>query len=135
MACVQGSSALQATLDEIDGDFTVFAVWEPVQPDHPAPTADVLANLHDERVLQLWDPDLVFSDAMREAEGAHEPHIPQAWLRTGEEDAGVLYDTVAMFEVGDRWEQTLPGPVYVDGGLAKVLPDVRARLEGGDGAD
>ena len=121
-------------LEEIDTPMTVFAVWEPVQPSHPVPDADVLAQLHDERVIQLWDPDLVFSDAMRAAEKAHEPHLPQAWLRTGEEDAGILYDTVALFPEGERWGSTLPGPTYVDGGLKKVLPDVRARLTARDTA-
>jgi hypothetical protein len=115
-------------LDGLDAPVSVLAVWEPLSAGQPPPLPDVAARLHDPRVVQLWDPELVVSDALREAERAHPGAIPQARLRTGESDDGILYDTVALFPAGERSsddKRGLPSPAYLDGGLAAVLPAVR----------
>jgi hypothetical protein len=122
---VRGASALQELLDEEPAPVTVFAVWEPVGPDHGPPPAAVLARLHDPRVAQLWDPDHLVSDLLRDIEHANPGSPPQARLRTDERDDGVLYDAVVLFEPGTSWRGA---PAWVDGGLAKVLPELRTRL-------
>ena len=39
-----------------------------------------------------------------------------------------MYDTVAIFPAGSRWEKTLPAPEYLEVGLEAILPKVRDRL-------
>lgn len=125
-ACDDGSQALQHLLEEHSGPLTVLAVWEPIVATDLPPTAAVLDNLVDRRVVQLWDPDHRMSDALAAAERAHPGSIPQARLRS---DTGILYDTVVIFRPGVRWEETLPAPDFLDGGLAAVLDQVHVRLD------
>lgn len=128
-ACDEGSAALQEVFEQVDGPATVLAVWEPISPSDPLPTNRMIGNLRDRRVHQLWDPEHVMSDEMRASEAAHPSSIPQARLRMDKQDSGILYDTVALFAPGARWEATLPAPVYLDGGLAAVLDEVHRRLD------
>ena len=127
-ACDRGSAALEAMLEQVHEPVTVLAVWEPVSPSDPPPTAHMISNLRGRRVVQVWDPEHVVSDEMRSAETAHPGSISQARLRTDEQPGGILYDSAALFSPGDRWEATLPAPLYLDGGIAEVLPELRQKL-------
>ena len=69
------------------------------------------------------------SAALDEAHRAHPDGPPQARLRTDQRDDGILYDTVVLFAPGARWQEALPSPVYLDGGVAAVLPETRKRLD------
>lgn len=114
-------------LDDVPADVTVFAVWEPIVEGQAPPSAAIVASLDDPRVQQWWDPAHVWSDAMREAE-VKSPELPQAPWRTGETDEGLLYDVVAFFPERRRWRRSLPGPVWLVGGLEAHIPAVRERL-------
>jgi hypothetical protein len=127
-ACDTGSRALQTTLETVDGPLTVIGVWEPIFEADPAPTPKLFGNLHDRRVHQVWDPDHLMSAEMRASEVAHPGSPAQAGTRTGSADTGIMYDTVAIFRPGSRWEATLPAPDYLDVGLAAILPEVRDRI-------
>jgi hypothetical protein len=128
-ACDTGSRALADALATIPGPLTLFAVWEPISADDPPPTARLLGNLGgDARVHQLWDPTHLMSDEMRASEVAHPGSPRQARTRTGNADAGIMYDTVALFGPGPRWEATLPAPDYLEVGLAAIVVDVREQL-------
>jgi hypothetical protein len=127
-ACDTGSAALQNMLRTLDSPVTVLAVWEPIVESDPSPTRKLLGNFTDVRVHQLWDPDHLMSDAMRASELAHPGSPAQARTRTNSAADGVMYDTVAIFAPGTRWEMTLPAPDYLDVGLEAILPEVHARL-------
>ncbi|HEY0477870.1 MAG TPA: hypothetical protein VGD37_10110 [Kofleriaceae bacterium] len=127
-ACDTGSAALQKALAILDGPITLFAVWEPIFDKDPPPTRKLLGNITDRRILQLWDPDHVLSDEMRASEVAHPGSLPQARTRTNNVDSGIMYDTVAIFPAGARWETTLPAPEYLEVGLEAILPKVREHL-------
>jgi hypothetical protein len=127
---VQGSSALAATLLELPQPLAVFAVWEPVLTPAGPPSPNIRAVLSDPRVLQLWDPDQLLSAEIGRAERAHPGSLPTARLRTDEREDGILYDTVLLYTDGARWQETLPAPAWLDGGLEAVLPTLRERLEG-----
>jgi hypothetical protein len=125
---VQGSSALAATLLELPQPMTIFAVWQPVLTQAGPPSAELQAVLSDPRVLQLWDPDHLLSDEIGRAERAHPGSLSTAHLRTDEREDGILYDTVVLYADGARWQETLPAPDWLDGGLEAVLPALAERL-------
>lgn len=127
-ACDTGSAALQKTLTTLEGPVTLLAVWEPIVATDPAPTTKLLGNITDRRVRQLWDPDHIMSDEMRASELAHPGSAPQARTRTNSVDSGIMYDTVAIFPAGARWEATLPAPEYLEVGLEAILPKVHDHL-------
>jgi hypothetical protein len=127
-ACDTGSRALADALATIPRPVTLLAVWEPIAADDPPPTPNLIANLPDPRVRQLWDPAHLMSDEMRASEVAHPGSPRQARTRTDNADAGIMYDTVALFAPGARWEATLPAPDYLEVGLAAIIVDVREKL-------
>jgi hypothetical protein len=127
-ACDTGSAALQKTLATLEGTVTLLAVWEPILATDPAPTNKLLGNITDRRVRQLWDPGHIMSDEMRASEVAHPGSPPQARTRTDSVDSGIMYDTVAIFPAGVRWEATLPAPEYLEVGLEAILPKVHDHL-------
>jgi hypothetical protein len=127
-SCDSGSAALQEMLEEHAEPLFVVAVWEPIAPTDGPPPPSFVDNLRDRRVLQIWDPTHVLSDALRASEDAHPGSIPQARLRTDGVDSGILYDTVAIFGPGPHWAETLPAPDYLEGGLAAILEAVHLQL-------
>ena len=128
-ACDTGSKALQKMLATLPGRVTVLAVWEPIAADDPAPTKKLVRNLPDPRVHQFWDPEHVMSHEMRASELAHPGSAPQVRTRTDNDPEGIMYDTVAIFPAGARWDGTLPAPVFLDVGLKAILPKLRGELE------
>jgi hypothetical protein len=115
-------------LASLERPVQVFAVWEPLSASAVPPSQTVLAALQGPRVQQLWDPGRLLSLEVRRAELAHPGAIPSARLRTDAREDGILYDTVVLYEEGAVWEDTLPPPTWLDGGLAAVLPALRERL-------
>ena len=109
----------------------MIAVWEPVLPtDFMAPSESVLARLADPRVIQLWDPDNLLSDDMREGMEDHPSDIPISRRRTGDSDDGTLWDAVAVFGSGSTWKATMPAPVWLDGIVVQVIPQLTAWISG-----
>src|SRR5262249_22189680 len=127
-ACDTGSAALQRMLRTLDGPLTVLAVWEPIDKKDPSPTPKLRGNLTDPRVHQLWDPDHIMSDEMRASELAHPGSPSQARTRTNSASDGIMYDTLAIFPQGSRWEATLPPPAYLEVGLQATLPELHDHL-------
>jgi hypothetical protein len=70
----------------------------------------------------------VISDETRASDVAHPGSLPQARTRTDSVNSGIVYDTVAIFPAGIRWDATLPAPEYLEVGLEAILPQVRDRL-------
>jgi len=128
-SCDTGSAALQAMLEKLPTPVSVFAVWEPIATVDAPPTSHMLGNLKAPHVHQLWDPAHVISDEMRAAELAHPSSPPQARTRTDSLPDGIMYDTMAVFAPGARWEATLPGADYLEVGLESKLDELRQQLE------
>jgi hypothetical protein len=127
---VQGASALQGVLEKVDGPVDVFAVWEPVLPtDLLPPGTRTLSRLRDARAWQVWDRSHVMSDALRAGMVAHPSKIPLSAERRGGRVEGVLWDAVALFPPGARWEDSLPAPAYLDGDVVDVTGAVAERLQ------
>jgi hypothetical protein len=127
---VQGASALNRVLQKVPGPIEAFAVWEPVLPtDLFSPRTDTLAGLSDPRAWQLWDRHHVMSDAMRAGMLAHPSKIPVTAQRQHGRADGILWDAVAVFPAGARWEQTLPAPTYLDGDVVEITSGLQRVLE------
>jgi hypothetical protein len=106
----------------------VFAVWEPVLPtDIGPPSTENLARLSDPRVEQFWDEGLLLSEVLLELVRAH----PE-WLKPEEKVAlasqKVVWDLVAVYPPGARWEKEPPLPDYYGGPIVYYTDGLKARL-------
>jgi hypothetical protein len=130
-ACVEAARSVRQILEQAQPAPVLIIVWESVPSSGlpaAAPTSKELALLNSTSVRQVWDPNHLLSRALYDTHRAHPDGPAQASLRTDKREDGVLYDTVVLFAPGTRWEQTLPSPAYLDGGVSAVLPETRKRL-------
>ncbi len=101
----------------------VFIVWEPILPtDLGAPTTSVLARAPDRRVQQYWDPGHVLATQM--AADARPPQPEQECCLRG----GHLWDLVAVYPKGARWDDRMPTATVFDGPVVNVTDAVNAAL-------
>lgn len=115
---MQGASAIQAALREIPhGRIRALVVWEPVLPtDWAAPTSTVLSRVSDPRAVQFWDKGRLVSH-----------HVRLAGVDPG--DPGpVVWDFVALFAPGIRWDTSFPTPQFAGRTVLEVIDEVRRRL-------
>lgn len=125
---MRGASAIQALLDSRpELDARVFVVWEPViTTDIAPPTSGTLARIHDGRARQFWDEELMLSTHILRSVLAN----PERYrLAEDLDEDSVVWDTVALFPPGARWDDAFPVPAFygypvVDSvtGLATALP-------------
>ena len=86
-------------------------VWEPIlASDWSRPTRPVLARIPDERVVQFWDKNHIVA---KQLDGQLRTRQPSCCRH-----AGTLWDLVALYPKGTKWETA--EPIYVDGPVAKV---------------
>ncbi len=122
---MRGASALQDLLRKSpDAGLRAFVVWEPVLwSDLTPPLTKVLARVSDGRVAQFWDPgrllsaDLVQALRARPGEAHDDP-----------DDDDIVWDCVAIYPPGARWEEALPAPAYIDCPVVRVIEEVQRRL-------
>ncbi len=87
----------------------VFVVWEPVLvTDWHAPGAGAVGRIPDARVTQFWDPRRALSQTIRRDH--------------------VVWDYVAIFPPGARWDETFPIPRFSGAPVVRVIDDFRRRL-------
>ena len=105
---MRGASALQSALERAPRTpASVLVVWEPVLvTDVAAPSTAVLAQVSDPRARQYWDRGLRLSAAMLRTARAHRERLPDGDLA----DARIVWDVVAVFPPGVRWDAELPLP-------------------------
>lgn len=85
-------------------------IWEPILPtDLAAPSTRTLARIPDLRAAQYWDKDHLLSKAI------------------GEPD-GVVWDYVAVYEMGKRWNQAVPEPVYSNVPVVRAIGGTREAI-------
>ena len=111
---MRGASAIGDLLQEFPGaPLRAFVVWEPVLPsDLAPPLSSVLARIPDGRTRQYWDADRALSADILRAVNADPPRYGFEGPLPAE---FVVWDVVAVFGPGARWEADLPVPEYYDG--------------------
>ena len=120
---MRGASALQDVLRaHPDPKLRVLVVWEPViWTDVGPPTTSVMAQLSDARVTQFWDPGKILSRVMVEK-----------WKRLGTvpglADDTVVWDFVALFDPGARWDAGPPASRYHGYPVVDAIDGLRAAL-------
>lgn len=104
----------------------VFVVWERVLiTDRIRPKARSLSRLSDRRAAQFWDRERLVSQEIREAAQA-DPSHPFAVCCAAQR---VIWDVVAVFPKGVRWEGNFPAPAFADGAVIEVKDDFRRALQ------
>jgi hypothetical protein len=110
--CLRGASALQQLLDRDSTRLAIIVLWEHVTVSDRKmgiPTTRVLARLSDRRARQFWDPQRVVSYTMVR-------DLPRDTLASVAEidstGAAVVWDCLALFKPGVRWDDRFPVPSW-----------------------
>ena len=101
----------------------MFAVWEPIlASDFMAPTTGALRRISDARARHYWDEDHVLAKVMK-----RDARSPQPKEECCEND-GVLWDLVAIYPPGARWEARMPPAMMFDGPVYRLTEKINAAL-------
>lgn len=102
----------------------VFIVWEPIlATDFGSPTTSVLRRAPDRRVGQYWDPEHLLAKQM--AADARPPQPKQECCT----QSGNLWDLVAVYPKGARWDDRMPPATVFNGPVVDVTDAIKAALE------
>ena len=118
---MRGASALEAELASVpDKKARLFVVWMPVlATDLGPPSTDTMARVPDRRAAQYWDPKHAISARFLALAKAHPD-----WLSADERtqaDRPVVWEFVATWKPGARWEAELPRPDFHGGPVVHVI--------------
>ena len=118
MTCLRGASAVQRLLARNPSvPLRVLVVWEPVIfSDIAPPTNFALARITDSRAVQFWDHGLTLSRAIRGG--------------ASDDDGVIVWDYVAVFPAGARWEAAPPDPLFSGGTVVDVIDEVERVVAG-----
>jgi len=97
----------------------VLVVWEPVRhADFDGPPEGTYQRIPDPRAAQFWDPKLDLSQAIVRAV-LDNPKL----LKAGDQvrKGTVVWDIVALYPPGARWDGAFPEPTYYDGPVVTAL--------------
>jgi hypothetical protein len=127
---VRGASALETELEGVPGKkVRLLVVWMPVlATDLGPPSTGTMARIPDRRASQYWDPRHAISKRLLLAARAH----PE-WLAADERvevarPDFVVWDFVAIWKPGARWDAELPRPDYHGGPVVHVIDRFRDAL-------
>ena len=104
----------------------MFVIWESVLlTDWSAPSSKVLSRLHDTRAAQFWDRRLLLSREIKTAArgGSRGP------LAQVSSNDGPVWDVVAVYAKGARWDSAFPEPVFADRPVVQVMEEFRRHLQ------
>ena len=120
--CLRGAADFERVLQShAKTPLAVFAVWQPILPtDWGRPGTLALRRLSDTRVRQYWDADHRVAVALNSAGETNCCY-----------EKGVPWDSMAVFEPGSPWGDSLPKPVLFDGIIMDVVDGFEAVLDGG----
>ena len=105
---------------------SAFVVWEPViATDFGPPTSAALRLIHDGRAIQYWDAKRALSRDIVRAVRAHPSRYSPP--REIAEDL-VVWDFVALFPKGVRWDQDLPVPTHYGGPVVETIAETKEQL-------
>ena len=101
----------------------LFAVWEPILLTDGAPPINaVLARMPDARVQQYWDPNHLVAKQL--AADARPPQPAQDCCL----DAGFLWDLIAVYPAGSRWDNRMPPATVFNGPVVDVTDALDAAI-------
>lgn len=116
---MRGASALQSALNEKpEAPLRLFVVWERVLiTDWATPNTKTLAHVSDPRTVQYWDRSRALSEYMRATYSGNKSELP-----------AIIWDVVAIYPKGARWDSSLPANTYFDGPVVDVMTEFRKQL-------
>ena len=85
----------------------------------------MLYRLHDARAAQFWDRRLRVSQEIKAA-ARGDSQSPLAQLSS---DDGPVWDVVAVYAKGARWNSAFPEPVFADRPVVQVMEEFRRHLQ------
>lgn len=108
----------------------VLVVWEPVLlSDIAPPLSAVLSLVSDRRAMQFWDPDRTLSQQMLQAARETPAVLPfDGEVGEEEEEGLIVWDYLAIYPAGLRWEDSMPAPIYGNAPVIRYMEEVRKRL-------
>lgn len=124
---MQGASAIASVLKYHPAPaIRALIVWEKIlATDWKRPGTSVLARVPDPRAIQFWDPDLMLSNAALPVLRAGASRITgSASLATGKH----VWDFVAVYSPGTRWESAFPFPDFAGAPVAGVAMQLSDKL-------
>ena len=104
--------------------FRVYVVWEPIlKTDGDPPGSLVLGRIGDARARQYWDPQHLVAKQM-----AADARPPQPKERCCVRD-GILWDLIAIYPAGRRWDDRMPPATFFDGAVVDLKDAFAAALD------
>ena len=101
----------------------VFVVWEPIlSTDWAPPTTFALGRIRDTRAQQYWDPDHLVAKTLAADRRAPQPQEDCC------EQSGILWDLIAVYPKGARWDERMPTAVLFNGPVVDVKGDIESRI-------
>ena len=99
----------------------VFVVWMPVLvTDLGPPSTGNMARVSDRRVAQYWDPRRTISKRLLAAARAHPEWLSEDERSQVDREGFVVWDFVAVYRPGARWEGDVPRADYHGGPVVHV---------------
>ena len=109
--------------DVHDPHVHVFVVWEPVLvTDWHAPGADAVGRVPDARATQFWDPRHTLSEEIQRAAQSNQAAV------LGELRGRVIWDFVAIYPPGVRWDGAFPAAQFAGAPVVRVIDEFRRVL-------
>ena len=124
---MQGASAIASVLKVHRGaGIRILVVWEKIlTTDWRSPGTSVLARIPDPRAVQFWDPGLLVSKAAQPVLAADPSRVTgKSSLVTGK----YVWDFVAVYPPGTRWESAFPQPKFSGAPVADVTMQLSDQL-------
>ena len=101
----------------------IFVVWEPIlSTDWAPPTTFALSRIPDTRAQQYWDPEHLVAKRLATDRRAPQPEEECC------ERSGILWDLVAVYPKGAKWEERMPTAVLFNGPVVDVKSDIESRI-------
>jgi hypothetical protein len=96
----------------------VFVVWEPVLDTDVRPPREAdMQRVTDRRVRHYWDPKTVLSKEFKRTLAAHAVEVAG---KRSLVDGEIVWDVIATFPPGARWDDALPAPAFLGGPVVNV---------------
>jgi hypothetical protein len=124
---VRGVSALSRAMRGADpSKVSIVVIWEPVlRSDRKAPGRSVTSRLGDVQAARFWDPQRIASQAAVRTALAHPERLPEA-MRVDE--SFIVWDVVATWPPGARWDASLPWPEWFDDPVVDAESELARRI-------